>query len=608
MNCREAQLAMALYVERDPDLSDRRRVAYEAHVENCPACAEEQETAQELWSCMRQLYQFPEDPEKWWQRDEHAVAMHKSSVPLGGFANKYEAWADFQRRCPEFEGVELPSSTSSTADANGELSEDRDIFRIAMRVAAVAAVVLVFLGIGLALLGRQDQQKLRLVAQSDTQIQPSSPETTITENGVTLSSSGPLTTDDTTTRELLINGRHRVVMNRDTSLSFAPLVENGKFGCIIGLRSGQIFANVDHDGNPFVVRFPHGRAVITGTTFDIKVTEHETALVVAEGSVRLASDQGSVQVNAGHGSTLRAQAEPTEPVACDVGLLMAWAGERENMASVAATAGLELDKLLEEMPLSFASPSQPIALESLDYNAWVESKREWFKVQFPWIFELQEALKEKVLLATDAQLLATTAVPDYPELLLQTGDIWQIVYPERLYRIIPVFDANSLLAVAEEYDERDVHKTKVSQLVAMASQNRLAQHETAFGMVALERWVKESRRVRTACIDDKDVKVLCESSQSIGEYLENTRALLWLSIQNDQLQIPLPHKHVVLSLLEQQVSSAYLCKGTAWRMSLTKANECSGTDEYLQGLTEAIEKIKDCELKISEHRRLSTGK
>jgi len=71
---------------------------------------------------------------------------------------------------------------------------------------------------------------------------------------------------------------------------------------------------------------------------------------------------------------------------------------------------------------------QQIDLEFLDYDEFVESKWKWVKRRFLWIFEPKKALNDKGIEI------------DYPELLIKTGDIWQIVYPERAYRIIPVWE------------------------------------------------------------------------------------------------------------------------------------------------------------------------
>lgn len=47
-----------------------------------------------------------------------------------GFVTIQEAWADFQRHCPGFAAVDLPSSTTSTERRKGELYDEKDILRI----------------------------------------------------------------------------------------------------------------------------------------------------------------------------------------------------------------------------------------------------------------------------------------------------------------------------------------------------------------------------------------------------------------------------------------------------------------------------------------------
>lgn len=70
-----------------------------------------------------------------------------------------------------------------------------------------------------------------------------------------------------------IDGQHRLVMNADASFLFKPLVKNNRAGCAIEPASGEISAQVDHDGVSFVVGTAHCKAVIAGITFDIKATD-----------------------------------------------------------------------------------------------------------------------------------------------------------------------------------------------------------------------------------------------------------------------------------------------------------------------------------------------
>jgi len=80
-------------------------------------------------------------------------------------------------------------------------------------------------------------------------------------------------------KTLIIDSKHRMVLNYGTALSIEPLLDNEHIGCTVNLKTGEIFAHVEHDGNPFTVSTTHGKAIITGTTFDIKATDTGTTLV-----------------------------------------------------------------------------------------------------------------------------------------------------------------------------------------------------------------------------------------------------------------------------------------------------------------------------------------
>ena len=111
----------------------------------------------------------------------------------------------------------------------------------------------------------------------------------LSDDGVTLIPSGGQIASMDSLKTLLINEKHRIVLNSDTVVSFEPLALSDKVGCLVKLASGRIYAHVKHDGNLFVVATTHGQAVITGTTFDVKTTDTGTTLVVADGSVKFES-------------------------------------------------------------------------------------------------------------------------------------------------------------------------------------------------------------------------------------------------------------------------------------------------------------------------------
>ena len=113
----------------------------------------------------------------------------------------------------------------------------------------------------------------------------------------------------------IINDKHRIIMmNADTTLSIYPFTTNGSLGCTVKLSSGRIYSYVEHNGGPFIVETPHGRAVITGTTFDMSVTDNSTTLVVSEGSIQFESEKGTVTVGTGQISEIIGRSAPTKPV------------------------------------------------------------------------------------------------------------------------------------------------------------------------------------------------------------------------------------------------------------------------------------------------------
>lgn len=232
---------------------------------------------------------------------------------------------------------------------------------------------------------------------------------------------------------------------------------------------------MEHDGNPFEFHSPHGEAVITGTIFDVKVTKAETTLVVSEGSVQFGSAKGMVQVGENRKSTLEVGSLPTEPVSCDAKLLIGWAIDKDGVPSV------EFADLFEELLLLPSFLGQPVDLDSLDYEKWAEEKRDWFKGQFPWIFELQKKLEIEV---------------DYPELLMQSGDIWQVVYPHRFYKKIPIAQESSLSRIVDKFASADTGSPEI--MSSVRSMERLSS-EMFIGQEALNVWYARARELLQTC-------------------------------------------------------------------------------------------------------------
>ena len=250
------------------------------------------------------------------------------------------------------------------------------------------------------------------VAQIGGQVASSAGGTGLTiessHDGARVSPGAVIQTSGGEVKSLIVRGKHQVVMNASTRLSIEPLADKGGTACLVSLARGEIYVQVEHDGRPFLVQTPYGRAVITGTTFDVQATEAGTTLVVVEGSVRFDSDEGAVQVLAGQQSRIAvASAPPSVPTACDAVALTVWAGAGENLGPMAQD--FRPEDFLPDGLLPLPSPGTRTELKSISCEAWVRQNREWFRRQFPDLFRLQEALGREGVEV------------DYPDLLLNVG-------------------------------------------------------------------------------------------------------------------------------------------------------------------------------------------
>jgi len=365
-------------------------------------------------------------------------------------------------------------------------------------------------------------------------------------------------------KTLIINDKHRMVLNSDTALSIEPLLDNERVGCMVKFASGEIFTHVEHDGNPFAVSTIHGKAIITSTTFDVKATDITTTLVVAEGNVRFESGEGVVNVAAGHTSEIAGQSAPTKPAVCNTAELTAWATGHELKTALAKIGSFSDAYDLTDLWLSAMSGS--INLEDIDYEDWIDKKQEWFKREFPWIFQLQSALAKEGIKA------------DYPELLISSGDIWQFVYPETSPQQIPILYFDPLLKTASKYgfDKQwlmaNIPATKYAIDKPVAAKGRFS------GLKAFEQWASCFEQVRKS-LEELDSGTLLYSLHA-GTYLANTRTLAWFSINNSEHLFRPEDQTAILVLLQTEVNTANKLTGKIielLRMSQSEpCGECQG--------------------------------
>jgi len=362
----------------------------------------------------------------------------------------------------------------------------------------------------------------------------------LSNNTKVLISPGRLITSGSELKTLLINGKHKMVMNIGTSLSIEPKIINSNLGCLVKLNSGEIYTHVEHDGNPFIVQTANGKATITGTTFNIKATSNNMILVVTEGTVQLQSEKGKVSVGAGQLSEIVDSSAPTKPATCGVEKLTAWATGHKTEPTLAQTKSNNNDNSWQP-PLSSLRP-EPIELSKTDYKSWVEEKREWFSRNFPWIFELKDALAREEIEV------------DYPELLIQTGDVWQFkcLNDSQIPARFSMADFDSLLKVAVTYgfDEKWLLENVLSAKIALGQKSLL--QNTLTGLKAFEQLLKYT--------EGKEEPPYGFYITDACKYIAETRSLIWFAVRDGKSSLTETQRTEVLNLLQQEVIAACNCQ------------------------------------------------
>ncbi len=371
-------------------------------------------------------------------------------------------------------------------------------------------------------------------------------------------------------KTLIINGKYHLVMNINTILAVESLRENSNTGCLVKLLSGRIYTHVEHEDNPFIVDTVHGKAVVTGTTFDVKVTDNSTTLVVTEGTVQFESEKGVVKVSAGQTSRIAGQSAPSIPISCNTEELTAWAtGYKAKHTLTQAESN--------NYPGEFTLPlrKEPIILEEIDYTTWIEQKRGWFKQNFPWIFQLKDALDKEGIKV------------DYQTLLIETGDVWQFVYLDVSPAKFSLIDVNSLINTASDYGfgEQDLFEAIPSAKSAKGDMNVKS---GLFGLDALSKWITCFEDVQKSS-EELDWDTLLYSLHA-STYLINTKTLAWLSIRNKTSTYEPRDCRALLLLLQQEVQAAYNCVETLKLAATSQYRSCS--PQYCEALEHILKNTK----------------
>ncbi|MHC4739941.1 MAG: FecR domain-containing protein [Planctomycetota bacterium] len=560
MNCKEAKLLIMPYLGNDKDITGKEHRAFEQHLQSCARCAKEYEESQSLVSLIRKYRPLIENV---------PALIEERHPPANLYMTVEEGWRDLCRRCPD-------------------LAEDpkrQKYLRLFYKISAAAACLLI--GISAWLMFSPDSKpeiKQKVISQQGAFDSFLTVELVSDNSKTTIPPGQKLETSANELKTLIIDNKHQIVMNADTVLTIRPLNVDKNYGCTVELASGQLYSQVKRNANPFIVKTSNGKAAITGTTFDISVADDSTTLVVSEGSVRFESKKGVVRVATGQISRIVGQSAPTKPRACNTAEITAWA--TSNQVEILPTKpDLHTTHSKHDHP-GLLIISGPIDLEAIDYEGWVAEKRDWFNSEFPWIFQLEEALVKEGI---DV---------DYPQLLMQSGYIWQFVYPESSAKRVAFLDFKLLLEAVLPYglDRRWLFKNVPAAKYAIRIRKNTKDKFTS--LKEFEQWTASFEGAPESP-EEPDSSIISRSLQA-GTYLVNTRTLLWLGIKNGISLDEFEDEEKLLSLLNQEIQAADRCIQTAIAQSETT---CPTKDDPLRArMIKEINVISESERAISELR------
>jgi ferric-dicitrate binding protein FerR (iron transport regulator) len=550
---------MDLYLSSDSNLTTQQRHAFEAHVQKCSKCAHKYQEKKWIIDLVRKYWSVSKDTLSLIER-----AKQSSRRPM----TIEEGWTNINQRITTINRQERIRRTNSWG-------------------MAVAACLLVGACIWFAYsINSKPELSPNTAVKQVASVKHSIRVELVTESGNRLlAARQEISTSKGKLKKLIINGKHQLIMNTDTILSVEPLASNEHVGCMVRLASGEIFSHVEHDGNSFVVSTPHGQAIITGTAFDIKVTDAQTSLIVSQGSVKLGSESGYVDVTTGHLSKIRSDSIPTKPQICNVAGLTSWA--------MPAQIDLNLAKAVPEWDsydfkeIYNSTLVSPPDLESIDYSTWIKENQDWFKQAFPWIFQLKEALAKEGVEA------------DYPELLIKTGDIWQFVCLEVSPARFSVINPDSLLKTASDYGF-DKQWLLENIPAAKSALEKLVLSENSFtGLKAFERWLEYLDKTKGLTPPTPIY------SFHASKYLANTRSLIWFAVRNGKYDLTDQERVEILGLLQEEVTAACKCQNDElYPIDEQKTPFCNeDTYQYPVGtIIKNIEIMKAIEKQLLEYR------
>jgi hypothetical protein len=548
MDCKKAQLLIVPHILGDLEHSSRQCQWLKAHLLSCQFCAEE-------YKYSKKTIEF--------------INTHKVE-----FATAFESID--KNKVAEQEEIKKSWQGIQAKLAKSDVQEKQAKFRRTLwKITAAAACIVIGISLWFTL------SNSNTFEESTTQQVAIAPAFSfkielLSDNGTVIIPAGQVISTSTgELKTLVLNDKHQLIMNTNTTLSIKPTISDERIGCIVKLALGQIYSHVEPDGNPFVVSTAHGKAIITGTTFDIRATDATTTLVVAQGIVQFESEKGVVEVTAGQTSKIVDRSVPTQPLPCNTVELTAWATQHELKTTLAKVE--DVSDTFDLTDLGLPVISGPIDLENMDYKNWVKENRDWFNREFPWIFYLKDALAQEGIYV------------DYPELLMKSGDIWQFVYPKVLSSRIPVLNPNSILKVISQYGFDEQWLTANIPVAKLVNDKPAAAKNRFIGLKAFEEWMRCFEQVHQSPASLNSGTLLYSLHASI--YLANTRTLAWFSINNGQKFFEPEDKTSVLALLQTEVNTANKLTERIIELLQTSQSQPCDVNEYHRLVNEVIDYI-----------------
>ncbi len=547
-NCDQVQQLLFLYVLDSGDLTLDERLAIQHHINHCPAChSEHSQTklandalfANHDWLVAEDLFQQPAPQPSQLDFDASKADLLQFQAKMARAITrrkKAESTARNIRLAPYIKAASAIAAcmliVSSLWWAVGQFQSDRST--INHQIAANPHIPPV---------------KIELV--SDTAIE--------------LIPAGQLIAATDKIKTLRINGNRKMTLNMGTQLSVVPY----NLGCLVKLDKGEIYTHVEHDGNPFIIETSHGRAVITGTTFNIKANDTQMELAVIEGAVSFENNEGFVNVEAGYKSQIAINSLPTAPIICDTDSIVAWATMPDAELVVSHSLLHEID-----LPITQEAP----ILENIDYETWVDENRDWFKRQFPEIFHIKEAL------AKDGIEVG------YPHLLLRSNELWRFVYPPTSSKRCIEPAALALKQLASLYGKDSQWLADAIGTVKFAA-DTTSLNIAATNMEMFKQWLTYFEQVKQSGKVTDSALMLDSLHASV--YLTKTRTLLWLIGTRDS------DDEKTLKSLEDQIIKANEVTVQVFELINCDENKCmSRSPEIIAGIEENISVIAGIEKEV----------